>query len=579
MPGTLTELPKKKGKKPALPEENGAEQAPQTTTGYVKPSQDPFPPWPKGEGKGGYTTIEAVMQYWESLPPEFIARTNFYVNRDHPKLDRLQELNDVQRAEVTAKKRREPAKYIDKPASPWREKDIKSAFLRRYGSGDYKVFLNDSGATTREGKKNPETSSRNLCKAKFSIWDTDYPPVLDPSRPDKGLGILDWTFPANASYIADLRIKGILPPQQKEDADVQTDVVKTLVDQVGTLADKVAAHETDRLVDRIAEKVNPQGGNGGRSQASDIVDVLRAAKELNPAPPTAAPVAAPPSAEAQMSGVLGLVTQIMTMKADNPMVDLYKAQLDLMKDEIKAEREETRRLQKEIRDAAEKRQQSDGIGGINGIIDQLDKVAPKLANLLGLGGEKLTDVVHGRRRGFWEELALQTVPKFAEQIGPLVPMIASRFLTPNGAGLGMPAPNGAPHAALPPGAPPPAPDPLHVKVSQFLGSNLGPMQKAFQAYMAGEERDPNDKEQGKRDGTDFAAWVEEYHGEQYLKDFRALGSANILAMFKATPGLWSQLQPYEVQLTSFIDQVLSYELTPAEVPPAGPVDLSEEEED
>ena len=66
--------------------------------------------------------------------------------------------------------------------------------------------------------------------------------------------------------------------------------------------------------------------------------------------------------------------------------------------------------------------------------------------------------------------------------------------------------------------------------------------------------------------------MEEYHGEQYLKDFRALGSANILAMFKATPGLWVSIATVRSSSsTSFIDQVLSYELTPAEVPRPDPL--------
>lgn len=570
MPGIITEMPKKNRKKPV----EQPPDPPKTAEPYVKPSTLPFPPWPKGGGKGNLTRPAELMEYWQSLPPEFIARTNFYVNREHPKLDRLQELTDEQREQIRLKMRRYPSKYIDKPAEPWDDlPDLRMAILRRYGSGDYKLYLNDCGAKTKESlaAKDPELASRNLCKCLISFWDPDYPPILDPSRPDKGIGILDWTHPANASYVAELRMKGIQAPNTKEESEVANDVVKTLVDQVGSLADKVAAHETDRLVDRIAEKVNPQGSNGQQSAASQIVDVLRAAKELNPPP---APVTAAASQETQMAGTLALVERIMSMKAENPMVDLYKLQLQATIDEMKEYRAETRRLQEQL--AAKK----DGDGNFESWIDKIEKIAPKVQGLLGLGGEKLTDVVHGRRRSVWEELALSAIPQLAPGLNAILGNAASYFLAPKTGGLGSPTPG---QAALPaPNGQPAAPDPLEPlrqKVGGFLGANIGPLQKRFEAFVKGEPRDPDDAQYGNVDGSDFALWVHEEHGNQILQDARALGSANITAMFRNSP-YWPAIAAHETKFAQFLDQILAFQPDEEEKPKdeeEKPVDLTEGE--
>jgi len=565
MPGTVTELPKKNSKK-STPK---AETPP---IEYVKPSKEPFPPWPKGEGKGGYCKSEDLFNYWDALAPEFIARTNFYVNREHPKLDRMQELTDEQRAQVKAKTRRPPAKYIDKVATPWKEKDIRSAILRRYGSGDYKIFLNDAGIGGNIKDKDPDLTSRNLCRALYSVWDSDFPPILDPSRPDKGIGILDWTHPQNASYIAELRMKGIHPPNTKEEDDVPNDVVKTLVDQVGTLADKVAAHETDRLVERIAEKVNPQGN--GASAASQIVDVMRAAKELN-APAT--PAVSAPSQESQLATTLQLVQTIMAMKADNPMAALYQAQMDKLAAEMKEYREDNRKLQEKLQ---EKRNNEDGTGGLEGLIDKWDKISPKLTNLLGLAGDKAADVVHGRRRPFYEEIALSLAPQLGPGLNSLLGAAAGYLM---GGGqrqaLGAPPPvvNANGQAALPaPAAPQDPLQPLRQKVGLFMQSNIKPLQKHFEDFIKGTPRDEDDPEMGKKDGGDFAYWVNESFGMDDLKAARELGSANIKAMFQQSP-YWPAIAPYEAKFSEFLDQVLSFQPDEDEKEEDGkPVDLTEE---
>lgn len=539
MPGTVTELPKKSRKK--SPKE--PEKPPETTEIFVKPSTGPFPPWPKGSGKGGFCKPSEMMDYWMSLPPEFIARTNFYVNREHPKLNHLAELPEEQREEIRQKKRKYPKKYIDKPGEPWDDlPDLRMAILRRYGSGDYKLFLNDCGVTTKEAreKKDPDLTSRNLCRCLVSFWDSEYPPILDPSRPDKGLGILDWSHPQNASYIADLRMKGVVPPNEKEE-EMPNDVVKTLVDKVGTLADKVAVHEQDRLVERIAEKINPAGSQQ-QNTAGTIVEVMRAARELN-APPLS-------TEKSGMQNTLELVQTIMAMKADNPMADIYKLEMQSLREEMKAEREENRRLQREMREARPTET-------LETILGKAETLLPKFRDLLGLGGEQLTNVVRGRHRPWYEEVAIQAIPALAPGANALMGAIAQRFVIPGAIGTNA---NGQPQAQLPAGQQPPAPGSiqmLQMEVGQYLTINIKPVQTAFEHFLKHTPRDPDDPNEGAMDGTDLAQWIYDNHGEEPLKKARQLGSAQIVAMFKASQ-YWPALAQHEVKLGEFLDDLLAY---------------------
>jgi hypothetical protein len=432
-------------------------------------------------------------------------------------------------------------------------------FLLRYGSGEYKIYLNDAGLAA---SKDPDLESRNLCKALFSVWDSAYPPILDPSRADKGLGILDWKHPANASYVAELRTKGINPPGERNEEDVPNDVVKTLVDKVGTLADKVANQEQDRLVDRIAEKINP---NGGASAASGIIDVMRAAKELNPTPP-------PPAPDTSFATTIQLFNTLMTMKADNPMGEMYKDEMRALRDEMKTERDENRKLQAELRQTANVKT------GFNleDLIDKSDAWMPKLKALLNLGGDKLTEIAHGRPRQWWQELLLDIAPPLISNLAPTIPMMIGAFTAP----AIRPAANGmngqqqpqAP-AALPAGQPAQT-NPmqaLQMKVGGFLGANIKPVGKFFEDFVSGKLTDPSDPE-SKTDGVDFAMWVCDYHGEEILKDARALGSAQIMQMFRQSP-YWIHMQKNEAKLAEFLDQALQYS-PEAEPEPEGPIDLS-----
>lgn len=294
------------------------------------------------------------------------------------------------------------------------------------------------------------------------------------------------------------------------------------------------------------------------------------------------PAAVPQDDVAKFKGMVDVVRTIMPQPApatDNKMLDTVMA---LMMKQIDASQQETRELRAELRTAMGQKQ-ANGDSSFEAMLDKFEKIAPKLQGLLGLGGEKLTDVVHGRRRPWYEELAVNALPQLAPGFNTLIGAAASYFMGGNKPGLGggaaapqtqLAAANGQPAAA--------AADPLEAlrkKVGAFLGANILPMQKRFEAFVKGELRDPSDPSQGKADGTDFAYWIFESFGNDILQSARQLGSANITAMFRDSP-YWVAIQPQEKKFAEFLDQVLAF--TPDEGnennEEEAPVDLTEEEE-
>jgi hypothetical protein len=247
--------------------------------------------------------------------------------------------------------------------------------------------------------------------------------------------------------------------------------------------------------------------------------------------------------------------------------------------QINSTQQEAAQLRKQVFDLITAKQNESN--GIEALIEKADSWMPKLKSLLNLGGERLTEVVHGRPRKWWEEIAIQIVPPVVQSIAPTIPMIIDRMGRPAVNGNGNNGMNGnlQQQPQLPQGQPAAAANPvqqLQVKVGNFLGANIKPLQKHFEDYRAGKLIDPDDPD-SKIDGEDFAAWVVEYHGADILRDARSLGSAQIMQMFRQSP-YWPAIQPHEAKLAEFLDQVLSYSPEPDNEGQEGLIDLSEGQE-
>jgi hypothetical protein len=327
----------------------------------------------------------------------------------------------------------------------------------------------------------------------------------------------------------------------------------------------------------------------GNNASTVLLESMKVVNEIRKdargdAPPPAPPAPPPPDPVAQFRSMLQTAKEMMppapAPATDNKVLDTV---VQLMMKQLDASQAETKELRAEMRDMMKSRNSEHG-ETFETIIDKFEKIAPKLQGLLGLGGEKVTDIVHGRRREWWQELLISAAPQVAPGLNAIMGAAANYFLMPKG-GLGGAPPANPGQQALPaptngqPAQPQQADAlaPLRQKVGYFLQSNLMPMQKAFEDFMKKKPRDPEDAEQGYLDGSDFAAWVAEYHGPQILQDARSLGSANIVEMFKAAPAIWAAIAPKEVQFRQFLDQVLAF--TPDEVEESEegkPVDLTEE---
>jgi len=275
-----------------------------------------------------------------------------------------------------------------------------------------------------------------------------------------------------------------------------------------------------------------------------------------------------------VASALSMAKDLLQMRADNPMVDVMKEELKAMREEIAAERAENRKLQAEMRAPVAGAEKTDPI-------DSLLKAADKLEPLFSKFMPKVVDagkeIVRGRRPGLGEVLMEQGLPILGDILKPWSNVLAARFLQAQNQPANGYASNIAPQQPSPPSgqaalASPVAPQATPPRLLQFLAQPL--VMGALQSHFVQFQKEP----QGEA-GLDFAYWIfTSGAGEQPLIDARALGTTQILAMFKASPA-WPQMQPYEAKLTQFLDQVLSWRKEQEQTGEPVPPDDDDEETD
>jgi hypothetical protein len=223
----------------------------------------PFPEPPKSRFPNGAITSEQFWGYREKLPTEFHPRMSFYVYREWPVLDFLKNWTTQQLAELKAKKRRHPIKYIgqyaDIPTEEWR-----NFIIHCHGGGKYKIVLNDCGA--------PGVASGEICKTFVEINDSDAIPIIED------LSILA-DVDDNKKFINDLRMKGVaIPGDSKEgDSDMAAEVaVKELTNAVVTMAAKPSGNDGTNTL--LAEMIKQEKE---RADAQRREDEARHQKEMD----------------------------------------------------------------------------------------------------------------------------------------------------------------------------------------------------------------------------------------------------------------------------------------------------------
>jgi len=100
-------------------------------------------------------------------------------------------------------------------------------FLLRYGSGEYKIYLNDAGLAASKDRISNRGISARLC---FGV-DSAIRRSSIPAAQIKVLD-LDWKHLQTPATLRNCERKESIPRERNEE-DVPNDVVKTLVDKVG----------------------------------------------------------------------------------------------------------------------------------------------------------------------------------------------------------------------------------------------------------------------------------------------------------------------------------------------------------
>jgi hypothetical protein len=257
-----------------------------------------------------------------------------------------------------------------------------------------------------------------------------------------------------------------------------------------------------------------------------------------PGPPT---LPGPPPTDPVEAG-LRIANLMMTLKADNPMNEFYRDEMKALREELAEERRETRRLLSE-----KKTGPGEEKFGIKAAIAEVKDLLPGLKELLPQVGEAARAT-----RSNWIDVFRDIAPPAIDYVGKIAVALIARMPQ-----VPPPAVNGAqPHAALPAPQQQPGqqtqqqqPPPNVPKFVQFLSQPLA--FDSFRRYFEGFKKDDG------QTGADFAQWVFDGGGAEPLKDARALGSANIMALLKQSPA-WIMFQADEAKLSEFIDQTLAW---------------------
>lgn len=475
----------------------------------AKTSTKPFPMPPRA-GKGGFCKPEEGLEYWRKIgaDPRFKDRVAVYINRENPVLNHLQELSPEDRALVESKKKRAPSKYIDKPPDPFGE-DHRMEFLHRYGSGIYKCYVNDIGVEGhKRDPKNPDLSNRNVVRFLYSIFDSDYPPILDPNRPDKGLGLLDLNHPANQSYIGDLRQRGILPPISTGEDMASSSVVEKLVDKLDNLTEKVNEGKQAATLAEIKDQLNAKSG--------DLTTQLLLAVINRPQQNDMAPMLAM------------FQTQMQQMQQAN------QTQITLLSDALRDEREDRRKLEAQVRETGSK-EPPDPFAWFERMTTTMSKAKELFGGGPATGAAGAVINKASKMSGTLEFFA-EVLPKIAE--APILNAIAQRIMQGGGAATAADITSVATGAANPAGN--------NADILRFVQMITPPMLNYLE--------DPE------ADGEDFATWIHAGYPARLI-ELQKHGPDVIIATYRNSP-TWARIAPREARFVQFVRDFCAFRPEP-----------------
>lgn len=268
-----------------------------------------------------------------------------------------------------------------------------------------------------------------------------------------------------------------------------------------------------------------------------------------------------PAAEAKVdpfAGAVSLAEKFMSMKADNPMVEI-------MREELREMRQENRELQKEIRQQQAAPKQAGGIGNLKEIVGTVKDLIPELESIFPRAKEAVSDAVsRGRRPSFFQEVGLQLAPYVGQTIQTITPMFLQLLMQPRqpqqqqpfqqqqNPGIMQPPAIAAPQ---PNGQPPAQQQRQLTTLLEVIGPTI------FNYF------DTQEKPE------DLADWITDGFGEEALTAARQVTAPNLLIFFKRLPE-WGTIAAREPQFLQYMEAVLHAK---EEEESEGPIDLSEDE--
>ena len=183
--------------------------------------------------------------------------------------------------------------YLNRYSEPVQDEH---QIMLEYGSGRYRLMLS-------QNKISPEASNE-LARYEFEVLNSQYPPKIP-----------------RAAWINDSRNakwEALLP---KETAATPASAASTIVDAMKMVSD-IRRDVREEMEPEAAETQSP----------SEMVNTFKAMKDIL-TPATTATAAKDP-----LELATALATTMMQMKADNPVIDLYRDELKALREEMKEER-------------------------------------------------------------------------------------------------------------------------------------------------------------------------------------------------------------------------------------------------
>jgi len=509
------------------------------------------------------------FEYWSALSPDQVELASVRIYRAWPIVD--MKLSEPGRT------RGDWDTIVG--AIPFEPKDYLSWFVEKYGSGEWKCYLNEQGIHD------------SIIECAFS--------ALDPSGalPKVDLKTVVWGSYKNASYRQSLKNNGIRIPGEDPVEEAAEQLAQEEED-VNTTAVEALAKTNEQLMNRLDKQREPEARNEGPMDyaAKASVDLIGdAAKQMI----ASAGQGLNPSEMMDSSvKMIKSISELMPKpeKPDlSPMTEMMKMVMESQNKTLeKAESALQRQHELELaRINAAAKSPETGVAKVEkSFIEQLREYK-EIGELLGGGGKKRRndDDDDEPKKPGWLELLLQNGPQIVGPLSPILLGIATRF------GLMPSAPTPAPQqtAVQQQPGPPQPPNPLQQLMAQ-INQNLtdigattpdqlqwipltrpwvptiialqgvllakftqqtGPDGYALAEYVCCEGLGGDQTVKGR---SDYMA-IKEQLGPKFDSEgpSRKLIGWPFMLLIRANPAIWEKVQSLPRQLETFVTEFFTYD--------------------